>query len=197
VVVRLSLIAALLVVAACSSKTKPGAETKSKTADAAPAAAPPPKSFTIRVVNKRAAAILVVSPTECAQWPVAITGAEERGIQVDGQALDCDSARAGNCPTFGSCAGPQPYRLEAGATITHEWNRLEMNWHNLRAAEVGEDCPTSCVSRDAVPAGTYTFSAAAWSACENPAGCMPQAPDLTASATATLPDANEVVVEFQ
>jgi hypothetical protein len=52
------------------------------------------------------------------------------------------------------------------------------------------------VTIDPVPAGDYTFTAAAWSACTDPNACT-GTPDLTATARATVPGATEVVVTFQ
>jgi hypothetical protein len=101
------------------------------------------------------------------------------------------------------------FRVEAGQEIAATWNGTAMTERTLPAQEVGAGCGPSCVDWLPVAAGAYTFTATAWSACagdctcgEAGLPCSPPAglagtPDLSATATVTLPGATEVVVTFQ
>lgn len=184
---RTILIAGLLV--ACSSKSGSGPGTSSPPP---PAAKPTPVAITI--ANHRAAAILVTAQTECAQLRYQITDPSGTPLQLDGQVLGCDSVRAGECPTFGGCPGREAVSLAPGATIEQVWQGSAMNEHELPANQVGKDCPSVCADALVPPPGTYTVTANAWSSC----AAMPCAgdPDLTATATITVPTATSVTLAF-
>lgn len=141
-------------------------------------AAAPARSTTITIENRRNTPIWVQAQTSCAQLPFAVTSPEGDVLRLDGQVLGCEAARAGTCPTFGSCRSPGVTRVEPGAKISADWHGLMMVTRTLSAAEAKPGCPTTCADWNPARPGTYVVTAAAWSRCTD-AGCTGE-PDLAA-----------------
>ncbi len=207
-----SIALAVSVLAACSSKKaapEGGAPPRDAPAAVALDAGASPTSITI--FNRRQSPVWVMSQTACAQWPVRIEAPDGSAVRVDGQGVGCATARAGSCPTLGSCQGPGVFRVEPGERFAIPWDGLAMVGRELAAGEAGPGCPTACLDQVPVAAGTYKLTAQAWGTCTGECACPVAAPakacakpagltgepELTATTSLLMPGTAGITVVFE
>jgi hypothetical protein len=192
---RALLVAAL---AACSSKTPasdppptPRVDARAIPVDAAPPAKAAPIAITI--VNGGAAPVWIESQASCGYQPFHVVAPDRRAAKINaGQSMPCETSRAGNCPTMGSCGGNPPVELAPGAELAATWSGEVYQEQTLRADEVAPGCPSSCVEYAPAPPGEYQIAVDAFSTCAG--DTCGGAPDRKGRATITLPGATTVTV---
>jgi hypothetical protein len=176
-----------LVLAACSKngdapKTQPATRPDAgRPADAA-AKAPDPDPIPVVVTNRRDQTVFIETAGSCDDAPVTMTG-PDGPIRWTVQGDSCDAVRAGQCRTFGDCAGPFKIEIAAGASHEVSWNGLHVVERKLKP---GEGCSTLCYDWIPAPAGTYEVQVDVWTTCKSKNDC-PVKSDLIVKQPVELP----------
>ena len=194
VLLAVSLTAAL---AACGSKKsadQQAAPPPPAPADAAAPPAPPPDPMTIIIENKRQTPIWVADQSDCARLPYRVEAPDGTRLTLDGQTVDCATARAGNCPVIGACPGAGVHLLPPGKTLETTWDSYHLVGKQLGKGEAGAGCPDACVERALIGPGTYKVVVEAWSACTGDCPCAddPKASCAKPAGLAAAPDLSKV-----
>jgi hypothetical protein len=172
------------------------------------APAPPGKPVSIVVTNERATPVFVSGQSACFPTPARLESADGARVELAAQANDCEGmVRSGTCAQVGACGGPLVFLLEPGKSLSMPWDGMHLRWQTLSTGDVPKGCPTSCTSREGVPAGRYTVVVDAWSACPecscNPGGpcarppSLSTPPDVRAEATLDVPTAERIAVSIR